>query len=67
MEAQKPRREQLCPQLAKAEVREELLTDRCNLPKHPKEKDKYVKYCYSAILNVKLHCSSIVKKKKKKL
>ena len=41
MAALKSRREQLCPRLAKAEVREELLTDKCNLPKPPKEKDKY--------------------------
>ena len=41
MAAQKPRREQLCPLLAKAEVGEELLTDKCNLPKSSKEKDKY--------------------------
>ena len=41
MAAKKPRRERLCPRLAKAEVREELLTDRCNLIKPPKEKDKY--------------------------
>ena len=33
MAAQKPRQEQLCPRLAKAEVREELLTDRCSLLK----------------------------------
>ena len=43
MAAQKPRREQLCPRLAKAEVGEELLTDKCNLPKPSKEKDKYNK------------------------
>ena len=43
MAAQKPRQEQLCPRLAKAEVREELLTDKCNLPKSPEEKDKYDK------------------------
>ena len=39
----KPRREQLCPWLAKAKVGEKLLTDKCNLPKPPKEKDKYNK------------------------
>ena len=37
----KPRREQLFPRLAKTEVGEELLTDKCNLPKPSKEKDKY--------------------------
>ena len=29
------------PRLAKVEVGEELLTDKCNLLKPPKEKDKY--------------------------
>ena len=43
MAAQKPRREQLCPWLAKVEVGEELLTDKCNLPKPSKEKNKYNK------------------------
>ena len=41
MAAQKPHRERLCPWPAKAKVREEILNDRCNLPKPPKEKDKY--------------------------
>ena len=40
MTAQKPRQEQLCPQLTKAEVREELLTDRYNSQSLPKKKIK---------------------------
>ena len=41
MATQEPCREQICPQLAKAEVEEEWFTSKYNLPKPPKKKDKY--------------------------
>ena len=37
----KPCRGQLYPWLAQAEVEEEWFTDKCNLSKPPKERDKY--------------------------